>query len=177
MADNYLEKKMDDYRRGVNKSRPTPAVSRPKPGYMAVSMQDSSVLVVASDISPKVEATVKKLCRYGCKVNLCGSGNLGGLRQLAWDSGCTFNPASPEKAYKDAKIQRGKIDAIVVFGCFPELVTAGSKLIAVDCQYDSAFSVVSGIVDEDVVASAVVFLTQALKLGIALAITGLPQKY
>lgn len=176
MADNYLEKKMDDYRYGKTVSPLRRQNSNLKPGQIIVSHPRTAIFIAAETFTPVVEGVVRQLCRFGHKVNLSGLSQQEKFRRLSWDSGCTYNPALPARALSDAENQRGKIDAVVVVGRLPDFNPDGYKIIAVDGEVKSAFATVNGIDDPDTVGAAIVFLTQAIRCEVSLAIVGNSKK-
>lgn len=176
MADNYLEKKMEDYRHGKTVSTPRRPTSSLKSGQIIVPHPGTAIFIAAETFTPVVEAVVRQLCRYGHKVNISGLSQQEKFRRLSWDCGCTYNPALPEQALSDAENQRGKIDAVVVIGRMPDFNPHGYKVIAIDSEVKSAFATVNDIDDPDTVGAAILFLTQAIRRDVPLSIAGNPKK-
>lgn len=92
MADNYLEKRMEDYRRsqGAAARRPAGAVSRP--GRVIVAYPAVRVLV-ADGCTTEGQAIIEAMRRMQCRVAFTGDDADAGTR-LARSSGAQFHPAS-----------------------------------------------------------------------------------
>ena len=135
MADNYLEKKMEEHRRGVvikrNMHRMTPGGDRP--GTVSFSIDMLRVLV--TDGSGKCGvAIINRLREAGCKVAFSMDDEKAG-RTLAQKSGARFYPASfTGSISEDLEKAWGGLDAVVVTdGCMPapEIIRTLRRLITV----------------------------------------------
>lgn len=115
MADNYLEKKMEEHRRGgivkSNARRLTPGGDRP--GTVSFRIEPLRIFVTdgSFDYAPAI------ICRFrdaGCKVAFFSADEKNG-RELAQKSGARFYPASFAGSISDdiAKVWGG-LDALVV---------------------------------------------------------------
>jgi len=164
MADNYLEKKMDDYRRGKSMSAARcRAASVLRPGQVVVSFPRCAVMVIAGCVSPGVSETVRLLRKFGCKVNLCSTSAPLAMRELAWETGCTFNPEAFEVSLRQAVNQRGELDALVVFDeAVGEFTGAEGveRIIYVGAKCHPGCRSIVDVDDPVAVASAVLLLTR-----------------
>lgn len=115
MADDYIGKKMEDYRRGINptayrrKMTPTGA----KAGVWEVKFPPRRVFVEGAADGDREADAVRELRKAGCRVAFCGSDTRGG-RTLAEATGAQYYPtddaASALRRVADAW---GGIDVIV----------------------------------------------------------------
>lgn len=67
MADNYLEKRMDDYRRGAKTYRPKLTPTGHKVGEVTLRFTPKRILVTMP-LSPITEAVIREFTAVGCKV-------------------------------------------------------------------------------------------------------------
>ena len=118
MADNYLEKKMDEHVRGVRPSyRPKITPSGYRPGIMSVKFPPRRVFVTggASGIGASI---VKAFCDAGCRVAFCDIDVKGG-NATAQRTGSQFHPVDvADAAALEACMDRllsswGDIDVVV----------------------------------------------------------------
>ena len=118
MADNYLEKKMDEHVRGVRPSyRPKITPSGNRPGVMSVKFPPRRVFVTggASGIGASI---VKAFCDAGCRVAFCDIDVKGG-NATAQRTGSQFHPVDvADAAALEACMDRllsswGDIDVVV----------------------------------------------------------------
>lgn len=77
MADNYLEKKMEEYRRGNSAGNYTRRMTPngPKAGHILMTFPSRRVLVIAEDV-PSYDIAmgiVRSLCTTGCRVAFTGN--------------------------------------------------------------------------------------------------------
>lgn len=71
MADNYLERKMEEYRAGKLSVRPKTVASRSLPkGKIAVDFPPRTVILAAATVGPLCRAVVKVFIDAGCRVAL-----------------------------------------------------------------------------------------------------------
>lgn len=125
MADNYLERKMEEYRSGKLSGKSTPRhrgnTLIPATGYDVKLIGSQRVLVVG-DCNDGVGLEILKMYRsLGCKVAFCDVDSKQGTA-MAQKLGCRFYPvdvASPGKldwVKGDLQKQWGGIDVILLLG-------------------------------------------------------------
>ncbi len=117
MADNYLEKKMEEHRRGsavgAYRKRLTPTGNRP--GTVSLGIGELRVLVDNADDEIGC-AIVRRLRSAGCKVAFVMADSHGGAR-LAQESGARFYPLSVSDSAKDDLLDAwGGLDVLVHMG-------------------------------------------------------------
>lgn len=117
MADNYLEKKMEEHRLAATtksySKRTTPSGDRP--GTLSVKFAPLRVLVT-DGATAEGEAIVKRLGAAGCRVAFISSDVKQG-RALSQISGSRFYPMSAaESVCEDIESKWGGIDAIILTG-------------------------------------------------------------
>jgi hypothetical protein len=117
MADNYLEKKMEEYRSGVL-SRPYArrvSLTGSRPGTVSFKIDPLRVLV--TDASDDVgRAVVTRLREAGCRVAFACADDKAG-RALSQATGSRFYPESAARdAVADLKKAWGGIDVLLIFG-------------------------------------------------------------
>lgn len=97
MADNYLERKMEDYRKGSPRHytpKLTPAGR--KPGMLCIPVEPRPVLIAAPD-SRLLEELTRLLAEAGCRVAvMCRQPAQG--TALARQYGALYHPGDPEAA-------------------------------------------------------------------------------
>lgn len=100
MADNYLEKRMDDYRRGSStaKSRTTLKVL-------------TRTVLIADTGSDATTEVARLLVRLGCKVCICGAD----AAAIAQATGGRFYPYDIEKSIADMASRGESVDAMIFF--------------------------------------------------------------
>lgn len=101
MADNFLEKRMADYREG--------RLAAVRSGRASVAKDALAIHVDGSECSELVKA----LRRYGAKVSFSGLAGKAGA-ELAQQSGSTFCPMVMSAAVEHMMNVRGKLDAVVL---------------------------------------------------------------
>lgn len=122
MADNYLEKRMDDYRSGrlrVSHSSSTArlAASR-RSGEMVVEFPPMRILVVSASLSEQAVALVEEARRVGLRVAVL-SDNRVAATALVQRTGARFYPSmSPEAVTEDICRHWGGLDAVFAEGEF-----------------------------------------------------------
>jgi NAD(P)-dependent dehydrogenase (short-subunit alcohol dehydrogenase family) len=117
MADNYLEKKMEEHRQGTVAKRHKLSPSGQRPGELTIKFPSRRVFVTggASGIG---HAIVKAFCDSGCKVAFCDIDRARGTK-TAQETGSQFHPVDVRNAEAlDAALLRvidawGGIDVIV----------------------------------------------------------------
>lgn len=117
MADNYLEKKMEDYRRRGGALQASSAMRRAsslKTGQVAVDFPRRTVFIHADAVTPMTVAIVATLRRLGHAVTLNCHADMG-ARDLARDHGATFDPSADSRAAMEADSRRRHVavDALV----------------------------------------------------------------
>lgn len=115
MADNYLEKKMDEYRRGmaVKPTRRHLTPSGNRPGTVSMKIEALRVLVTdaANDFSA---AIVRRLREVGCRVAFVSADDKAG-RTLAQATGSRYYPSSfVNSAVADLTDAWGGLDAVII---------------------------------------------------------------
>lgn len=129
MADNYLEKRMEDYARG----RSAAPSRRPgaRPGWLSVRCPALTALVVGADCpgGPEVVAT---FVQAGCRVMFTASDAKNGAA-LAQKCGGRFYPCGPAGALADMERRSESADVTVVCGRLPGAgeVVAGKSVAVV----------------------------------------------
>lgn len=94
MADNYLERKMEEYRSGKLSARVKSGVSRSLPkGKIAVDFPPRTVILAAAAIGPVCRAVVKSFIDAGCRVALVSSCHKEAT-ELARSFGARFYPVA-----------------------------------------------------------------------------------
>ena len=116
MADNYLEKKMEEHRMRSSAvklaRRMSPSGARPG----AVNLKLASQRILVTNVSDEMSKTiVGHLREAGCKVAfMCEDDRLG--RELSQKTGSRFYPSKlAEKVYDDLRNEWGGIDLAVIF--------------------------------------------------------------
>lgn len=111
MADNYLEKRMEDYRKGdLAKSRNIPASAKRRNDCVAgLRLAYATALVAISDHDIR-EAVVRQFAASGCRTAfICDDTRIGS--SLAQSSGAMFCPAvdmSQDSVSRMAAVARGR---------------------------------------------------------------------
>lgn len=140
MADNYLEKKMEEHRRGAlsrTNVRRMP-LSGEQPGTVRMKIDTLRVIVTdgAGDYAP---AIIGRLRGAGCRVAFRSDDEKGG-RALAQKSGARFYPASFAGCVADdlTKVWGGVDAVIVTDGVIPDGVETGTlrRIISVGTAPD-----------------------------------------
>lgn len=94
MADNYLERKMEEYRSGKLSARVKSGVSRSLPkGKIAVDFPPRTVILAAPAIGPVCRAVVKSFIDAGCRVALVSARHKEAT-ELARSFGARFYPVA-----------------------------------------------------------------------------------
>lgn len=134
MADNYLEKKMEEHRANASSNRRATKLSPAgnRPGTVALKIEPLRVLVTDADSFAGSEIA-KRLCEAGCKVAFI-SADLKQGRHLSQATGSRFYPSvSLRSALTDMNVVWGGTDVLVVTGDSPalELEVASLKRIII----------------------------------------------
>lgn len=109
MADNYLEKKMEEHRLG--KTAMGKFSRKPSQGYFALKMAGIRVLVIG-DVTSQADACIRRLIGSGCKVAFCDQSR---GTEYAQKSGALFIPASDiTEAFSRAVERWGGIDVVLL---------------------------------------------------------------
>ncbi len=94
MADNYLERKMEEYRSGKLSARVKSGVSRSLPkGKIAVDFPPRTIILAAAAIGPVCRAVVKSFIDAGCRVALVSARHKEAT-ELARSFGARFYPVA-----------------------------------------------------------------------------------
>lgn len=94
MADNYLERKMEEYRSGKLSARVKFGVSRSLPkGKIAVDFPPRTVILAATAVGPVCRAVVKSFIDAGCRVALVSACHKEAT-ELARSFGARFYPVA-----------------------------------------------------------------------------------
>lgn len=99
MADNYLERKMDEYRRsrqaGATVSHAHPASSRLKPGEALITYPSQRILVT-DGLSPAGQAVIRTMRTLNCRVAFTASeaSNRAECTRFAQATGAQYHPTS-----------------------------------------------------------------------------------
>ena len=132
MADNYLERKMEDLRSGKTQKpgsrRTSAAVSAASrhPGDYTLSYPELRVFVCGDATSPLGRAIVAALREVGLKVAFSGTDKQAG-EEMARSLGAQFHPLADPTAYT-LRHWRG-IDAVVAIGFRPAFHTPSLRTI------------------------------------------------
>lgn len=109
MADNYLEKKMEDYRRRGGASQTSGATRRAsslKAGQVAVTFPRRCVFISTATVSPVTSAVVATLRSLGHAVTLNCHTDIASARGLTRAHGATFDPSADTEAAMEADARR-----------------------------------------------------------------------
>lgn len=123
MADNYLEKRMDDYAKGRLSGRPS---ARRASG---LKYPARTVLVVNAGCD-KSRAVIKTLVDAGCKVAFTARDNKLGAA-VAQQCGARFYPMALGAAVADMATRGECPDAVVIMGNDDVETTAASRIVRV----------------------------------------------
>lgn len=94
MADNYLERKMEEYRAGKLSVRTRTAAPRSLPkGKIAVDFPPRTVILAATTVGPICRAVVKAFIDAGCRVALVSASHKEAT-ELARSCGARFYPVA-----------------------------------------------------------------------------------
>lgn len=117
MADNYLEKKMEEHRRGTV-VKTVRRLSPPGERRGTVSLKIDELRVLVTDASEENGAAIVKRLRYaGCKVAFASGDDKAG-RNLAQESGARHYPMTFNGSVIDDIVRVwGGIDVLVVTDC------------------------------------------------------------
>lgn len=117
MADNYLEKRMEEHLRGAAMAPRHLSPSGQRPGMLTVKFPRRRILVIGSSMALATIA-VGTLSSAGCRVSFCDSNRKEGTA-LAQSTGSRFYPVdtlnalSIEKVVSDITKLHGGLDAVV----------------------------------------------------------------
>ncbi len=122
MADNYLEKQMEDYRRG----RVATTTVRRRRGYITLRYPERHLLFIGGD-APGIAPIMQRLAEAGLHVSFT-VGNTDGAdadnaasaaegRRIAQATGARFYPGGIEAALADLAARNESPDAICYNGC------------------------------------------------------------
>lgn len=91
MADNYLEKKMEEHARGLRPRHTSLTPTGQRPGTAVLPFDVEAALIWAPTLSPMVEAVARALRNTGCHVALGLADGAGG-NLFAQQAACKFYP-------------------------------------------------------------------------------------
>lgn len=111
MADNYLEKRMDDYAHGRLGTKTTSSARRS--GYASIKYPHQQVLILNCDASPAGEAVLRILVEAGCTVCFTAFDRKEGNR-MAQGCGGRFYPLALSAVAADMERRGEKLDTIIV---------------------------------------------------------------
>lgn len=111
MADNYLEKRMDDYAHGRLGTKTTSSARRS--GYASIKYPHQQVLILNCDASPAGEAILRILVEAGCTVCFTAFDRKEGNR-MAQTCGGRFYPLALSAVATDMERRGEKLDTIIV---------------------------------------------------------------
>ncbi|MDE6321261.1 MAG: hypothetical protein K2L93_03090 [Muribaculaceae bacterium] len=147
MADDYLGKKMEDYRRNgpTKTARRSAAPSYLRPGHVQVPFTPLTVLIVDGGDSPlTAECIARELRSVGCRVALAASP----LRaKSAQSAGCRFYPITTDDltaVTADINAHWGTIDMTVKIAIgrieitWPDYGNGRSGYVAAECHEPEA---------------------------------------
>lgn len=100
MADNYLERRMDEYRRsqqGAAVKHVRPTLSTLRPGQVAVDYPPMRILVT-DGTSPHGEAVIRHFRRFACRVAFTSRDNPAQSQRFAQLTGAQYNPGTASAA-------------------------------------------------------------------------------
>lgn len=131
MADNYLERKMDEYRSGKRAGAPrrlTPTGQ--KAGTVTLPIERLEVFVTSPD-----STLIAAFANTGCRVSFCGEDRREGMR-IAERTGARFYPYPADEALRLCEtpdVIAGRNDGDVVSLTF----TSGRKMaVSADCNVE-----------------------------------------
>lgn len=119
MADNYLERRMEEYRAGklASKPRASKAGVARKEGDVTLNFKGLVAVVLGGSVS-LAEAVVKRFRAADCNVALCHDA-VGACTKIAQSAGCRYYPFDPHDREQCASVvddmveRRGGVDVIV----------------------------------------------------------------
>lgn len=126
MADNYLERRMDEYRRSQQGAATRRAAMHTsptlKPGQAIIEYPPMRVLVTDID-TPAAQAVINALRQVNCRVAITGRDHTLGNR-LAQKSGAQYHPDEPKAAIERlAKAGDPVILAVTFTAAIPDVPT------------------------------------------------------
>ncbi|MDO4319028.1 MAG: hypothetical protein Q4C34_00495 [Bacteroidales bacterium] len=114
MADNYLEKRMDDYARGRVSGPHARRTSGPRPGTAVIKYPLLTVALSDAD-SGDADAIVSMFVSAGCKVVFTAADATRG-RDIAQSRGGRFYPGGADEAVTDMASRGEKADVVIACG-------------------------------------------------------------
>ena len=122
MADNYLEKRMEDYRRGTHPTAHRTA--GPRAGRLSMPYPHQYVLVAGADTEAGT-AAVEAFVAAGCTVAFTTAGTDSDGRRLAQRLGARYYPGTPADALADME-RRGEAIGTVIHTAAPAATVPGA---------------------------------------------------
>lgn len=118
MADNYLENKMEEHRRGTSAAPRRLSPTGQRPGMLTVKFPRRNVLVI--DNTAYLSATaIKTLASAGCQVSFCGTERRAGT-MLAQSSASRFYPV---ESFNESHLRHVVTDIIKLKGSVDAVIT------------------------------------------------------
>jgi len=127
MADNYLEKRMEDYRRGRTQSQRTVG---PRAGRLTMPYPRQCVLVDGAD-TPAGRAAVETFVAAGCTVVFTAAGDNAAGQRLAQALGGRYYSMPPDGIEADMA-RRGESLGAVIWTHRPDAILPGTCNILLD---------------------------------------------
>lgn len=134
MADNYLEKKMEEHARGVVKRVTALTVK----GTVRLPIPSRRIFIDVADVcAAPYSQIVRAFAEAGCRVAFCGSDNTAGNR-AAQALGARFLPFDPARAVARAARTWGGLDMYIAgsgataFDAFAGLAAEGAVALFID---------------------------------------------
>lgn len=134
MADNYLEKRMDDYARGRVSGPHARRTSGPRPGHAVIKYPPLTVTVLGAN-TPGADAIVAMFVAAGCKVTFTAADSKRGS-EIAQQRGGRFYPGGAASAASDMASRGERADAVI--SCDGSRWPDDSRLITVTTDADTA---------------------------------------
>lgn len=138
MADNYLEKRMADYRSGRSALSVRKVSLGPSAGRFAVKIPSVRILAIG-DIMGSLEKTVTLLSQCGCKVAFAAEGNVEN-QKFSQRTGTLLVPvaedmsdAIKERIYEEMSDRWGGVDVVLCVGESNVSIEYGADNIRVLC--------------------------------------------
>ena len=156
MADNYLEKRMDDYAKG-RLGKPTAHTGR-RAGYAQIKFPQQTIFIVSADLMPEVLAT---MAVAGMKVFFTCSDPKQG-QQLAQRCGGRFYPIDNAAIAADLAARGDKVDTLIAISTADVPDTGQRKSIYVGAERPAGLpEAVHAITGQSPEASAILALAWA----------------
>lgn len=169
MADNYLEKKMDDYRRGARvKTVHRATVPSLKPGQAIISYPTVSLFIAASEPDAILTTVVKAMRKLGALMTIACARDKKKATGMAWSAGATFDPSDDivTAVVSDATRRGEPQDALIFIGDAYDVITAG-KTIVIGSGNIIGVHYIAPTLDPETIAATIAFIVHPLASQIA----------